>query len=726
MPQKKRKNSRFYLNLSKTIHLFRLYKFNMRKKQYAFKRGHTYPSGATKNSGGVNFSIFSRHATSVELLLFEKSDSKKPFQVIQLEKNPHKTFFSWHVYVIDLPAGTWYAWRMDGPNEPKEAGLHFDIEKLIIDPWAKVVSDINWNREAACEPGDNLQTSMRCMVIDNDTYDWETDTPLRISSEKSIIYELHVGGFTKHPSAKTKHPGTFKGLIEKIPYLKELGITHVELLPIMAFDEQDVPRGTAKLGLKNYWGYSTHSFFSPHPGYCVTPEQGTHIEEFRDMVKALHKAGIGIIMDVVFNHTSEAGIGGPIINFRGLGENVFYHHEIHDKSILRDYTGCGNTVNANHPLVSAFITSCLEYWVREMHIDGFRFDLASALARGENGEVLEDPPVLWSIELSEQLAKTKLIAEAWDAAGLYQVGSFPGHRWAEWNGKYRDDIRQLLRGDANKIRAFATRLAGSSDLYEHQHGLPINSINFITCHDGFTLIDLFSFNGKHNEANGESNNDGCNNSLSFNCGIEGKTDSAEINNFRKQMVKNAYAILLLSQGVPMMLAGDEFLHSQNGNNNCYCQDNELTWLDWKLTKQNHDVLRFVQQMIALRKRHDSLMRRRFFTGNQLAERAINDISWHDKQLNSPNWEDTDSQFLAFTLAGKSENEADIYAAFNMSEKQETITLPEIENRSWCLAVNTAKHSPEDIISPDQQQVLAANNYLMDSKSIVVFETKNNS
>ena len=691
----------------------------MPNKEYKYKSGRSYKSGAKPDAKGVNFSIFTRHATSIELFLFETAKSKKPFQIIQLEKDVNRTFYSWHVYVIGLPKGTWYTWRIDGCNEPKEAGLHFDKDKHLIDPWARVVSDINWSRQAACSPGDNMLTSMRCMVVDDDDYDWEGDTPLRISSEKSIIYELHVGGFTRHASADVKNPGTFAGLIEKIPYLKKLGITHVELLPIMAFDEQDVPQGTTDLGLYNYWGYSTHSFFSPHPGYCVTPEQGTHVQEFRDLVKALHKAGLGVILDVVYNHTSEAGIGGPIINFRGIGENIFYHHDSHDKSILHDYTGCGNTLNANHPLVASFITNSLEYWVREMHVDGFRFDLASALARGEGGAVLEDPPVLWSIELSEQLSQTKLIAEAWDAAGLYQVGSFPGHRWAEWNGKYRDVMREFLRGDRGKIKELATRISGSSDLYQHQDGLPINSVNFITCHDGFTLNDLFSYNNKHNEANGEESRDGCNNSLSYNNGIEGPTDDLDIVELRKKLAKNAFALLLLSEGVPMLLAGDEILNSQDGNNNGYCQDNEFTWIDWDMMNKNADMLRFVQNMIILRKRHKSIMRRRFLTGNIIKERGIKDISWHGAKIDTPLWDDPDNQLLAFTLAGI--DEADIHVIINMSERQTVCELPEIKGKAWCLSVDTSKNSPDDIIRRPNQKTMSDSTFNVKEKSIVVFE-----
>jgi isoamylase len=510
-------------------------------------------------------------------------------------------------------------------------------------------------------------------------------------------------------------------LIEKIPYLQSLGITHVELMPIMAFDEQDVPASTAALGLKNYWGYSTHSFFSPHPGYCVTPEQGTHLREFRDLVKALHKAKIAVIMDVVFNHTAESGVDGPIINFRGIGDTIFYHHDKFDKSIFRDYTGCGNTINANHPLVTRFIINCLEYWVKEMHIDGFRFDLASALSRGEDGEVLPDPPVLWGIELSRRLAKTKLIAEAWDAAGLYQVGSFPGYRWAEWNGIYRDSIRCFLRGDKGIIRDVATRLCGSSDLYEHQGRLPISSINFITCHDGFSLIDLFSYQQKHNEANGEGNRDGCNHSYSFNCSYEGNTNDVGIIRLRRQLAKNAFAMLLLSQGVPMLLSGDEMLHTQHGNNNSYCQDNTTSWINWELAERNADMVRFVRLMVALRKRHNSIMRRRFLTGKLLEERGINDITWHGRQLNTPLWGDPNAQLLVFTLAGCDDTEADLHIMLNMSVQAETVAIPTIHGRVWRLAVDTTLVSPKDIVPPEQQICYRKDTYTVAPQSVVVLE-----
>ena len=688
---------------------------------YKVMHGKPYPSGSKFNSKGVNFSIFSRHAEQVELLLFESADCDEPFQIIKLQEDVNRTFFSWHVYVSHLPAGVWYVWRMDGPGHTRDSGFRFEKEKHLLDPWACAVSQKRWDRKVACKPGDNSKTAMRCMVVD-DSYNWEGDVPLAVRSEKTILYELHVGGFTRHPSSKVTHPGTFSGLIEKIPYLQQLGITHVELLPVMAFDEQDVPSNTFDLGLRNYWGYSTHSFFSPHPGYCVTPEQGTHVQEFRDLVKALHKAGIGVIMDVVFNHTSEAGSDGPVISFRGIGGKSFYHLDPNDKSILRDYTGCGNTVNANHPLVARFIISCLEYWVREMHVDGFRFDLASAMARGENGEVLQDPPVLWGIELSEQLIKTKLIAEAWDAAGLYQVGSFPGYRWAEWNGRYRDIVRQFVRGDKGLLSELATRISGSSDLYEYQGRLPINSINFVTCHDGFTLHDLFSYNQKHNEANGEDNRDGCSNNLSYNSGVEGDTDNAEIVALRKKQAKNVFAILLLSQGVPMLLAGDELLHSQKGNNNGYCQNNDLSWIDWNLTETNADHLRFVQLMVALRKRHPAIMRRRFLTGRSIDEHHLPDIVWHGSELNQPLWSDHDARLLAFTLASTDHEESDLHIVMNMSDEMIAVKLPEIEAKKWCVAVDTSKQSPNDIILPEHQKTYEETHYQVNNKSVLILES----
>jgi glycogen operon protein len=534
---------------------------------------------------------------------------------------------------------------------------------------------------------------------------------------------MHVRGFTRHPSSGVAHPGTFSGIIEKIPYLKKLGITDIELMPVMAFDEQDVPESSAALGLSNYWGYSTHSFYSPHPGFCVSPGEGTHLREFRDMVKALHRAGIGVIMDVVFNHTAEGGSLGPTINFKGFGNRIFYHLDHSDLSHYRDYTGCGNTVNCNHPIVSVFLIQCLEFWVREMHIDGFRFDLASIFARGEDGEALANPPIVWGIELSDVLAHTKIIAEAWDAAGMYQVGAFPGVRWAEWNGKYRDIMRRFVRGDKGLIGEVATRLSGSSDLYRHQHRLPVNSINFVTCHDGFTLQDIVSFNEKHNEANGENNRDGCNDNLSWNCGVEGETDNPEIPSLRMRQVKNFMAILLLSQGVPMILSGDEVMRTQLGNNNVYCQDNELSWFDWSLTERNREMLRFVQHMVSFRKRHPCLMRKRFLTGDINEGRSLPDITWHGMKLHEPLWNDPNAQVLSFTMAAVPDNEDYLHVMINMSENSVEMELPAINGLSWYGAVDTWKASPGDILEPSEQNWLREKIYPVQPRSIVVLEAR---
>ena len=694
----------------------------MKYKQYKFQAGLRYPPGARKDHGGVNFSIFSRHATVVELLLYARPDSPVPFQIIPLDPDIHRTFFFWHVYVEGLPVGTCYTWRVDGPNEIRDTGFRFDKNRVLLDPWARAVTDELWDRRLAHEPDEVGTTAHRAMVIEDD-YDWEGDRPINHPLENSIIYELHVGGFTRAPSSKVVNPGTFAGIIEKIPYLKKLGITDVELLPIMAFDAQDVPPSVAALGLQNYWGYSPHSFFSPHPHYCNSSEAGTHLREFRDLVKALHRAGIGVILDVVFNHTAEGDALGPSINFKGFGNEMFYHLDPNDRSVYRDYTGCGNTVNCNHPLVAQFLIDCLEYWVKEMHVDGFRFDLASVLARGEDGEPMYHAPVLWSIEFSDVLAHTKLIAEAWDAGGLYQVGDFPGFRWAEWNGRYRDVMRRFVRGDMGLVGEVATRMSGSADLYESDGRLPINSINFITCHDGFTLYDLTSYNQKHNEANGEDNRDGANDNYSWNCGHEGETDSRAINELRRRQAKNYIAILLLSQGVPMLLSGDEVLRTQQGNNNVWCQDNELGWLDWKLMVENQSMLRFVRHMIAFRKRHPCLMRTRFLNAKQLEGVALPDVCWHGTETNKPLWNDPDARLLSFTLRAVGDAEEHLQIMLNMSGDPVTMQLLEIGDRSWFRAVDTWLASPQDVLEPQEQPIVDGGVYCVQQRSVVVLESR---
>ena len=683
----------------------------MTSRTYAIGAGRHLPSGAQADAGGVNFSLFARDATAVELRLFERADSGVPFQVIPLDPDVHRTFFFWHVYVQGLAPGVHYTWRVAGPGQP------LDAVPELLDPWARVVSDARWDRRAAIADG-TTGNSLRAIV--STRADPHTGTPPDAwDMSKAVIYELHVGGFTRHPSAGARHPGTFAALVEKIPYLKELGVTHVELLPVMAFDEQDIPPVVAARGLKNYWGYNTYGFWAPHPHYCVDPAQAPH--EFQACVRALHDAGIGVLLDVVFNHTAEGGADGPTINFKAIANDIFYHHEPNDPRRYRDYTGCGNTVNCNHPLVTSFIVHCLEYWAEGLGVDGFRFDLASVFARGEDGAVLANPPLPWAIELSRALVERPLIAEAWDAAGLYHVGAFPGMRWAEWNGRYRDVMRRFVRGEPGLIGEVATRIAGSSDLYAHDHRLPGNGVNFITCHDGFTLHDLVSYNGKHNEANGEDNRDGSNDNLSWNCGAEGETGDAAVLALRRRQARNFMAILFLSQGVPMILAGDEVLRSQGGNNNAYCQDNELSWFDWRLIETNRDMLRFVRELIALRKRHPSLRRPRFLTGRPAPGMTLPDVAWHGERLHEPPWRDGDARLLAFTLAGTHAGETPLHIILNMFDAARPVAVPALDGYHWRRALDTALASPQDISRPAEQTAVKGDDYVAQPRSVIVLE-----
>jgi glycogen operon protein len=688
----------------------------MRSQGYRVQTGNWDHGGATVMKGGVNFCVFSRYTETMELLLFEREDSTEPEEIIRLDPRTNRTFFFWHILVEDLPDGIYYNWRAHGRCDTRETGCRIDGGKALLDPWAKTISTRLWKREVACRPGDNQATAMRAQVV-RDNYDWEGDQPLHIPLNDAVIYEMHVGGLTQHPSSGVAHPGTFAGFIEKIPYLSDLGITHVELMPVMAFDHQDVPPATARLGLENYWGYSTHSYFAPHPGFAVTPSRAR--DEFRDMVKAFHRAGIGVILDVVFNHTAEGGEEGPTISFKALGNEMFYHLDFEDRRRYRDYTGCGNTVNCNHPMVTRFLIDALLYWVRQMHVDGFRFDLASALARGEDGNPQYHAPVLWATELSPRLSRAHIIAEAWDAAGLYQVGDFPGYRWAEWNGRYRDVIRGFVRGDAGLIPELATRLAGSSDLYEGRGRLPINSINFVTCHDGFTLWDLVSYDEKHNAANGENNRDGGDHNLSWNCGCEGPTTDPAILALRRRQARNFITLLMLSQGVPMLLSGDEVLRSKRGNNNTYCQNNELSWSDWELVETNRDMLNFVRSMIALRRRHPTLARNRFLTGKPAPGQALPDIAWHGVGLEMPNWDDPDNHVLAFTLAGVSADEPPLHGMLNMGQTMLEFALPALNGRRWHLAVDTALEP--SVIEPADQRPVSTERVKVGSYGVVVLE-----
>ncbi len=672
--------------------------------RYPTRPGTRFPAGATPQPEGVNFCVFGRHATRVELLLYADADSAEPFQIVPLSADQHRSYFFWHVFVVGLPLRTWYTWRLDGLE--------------IVDPWALAVSDVRWRRRAVAGGPDGPHDTIRAAVTAPPPLRPEPRVPR--SLEGAVIYELHVGGFTQHPSSGVAHPGTFAGLIEKIPYLRDLGITHVELLPVMAFDEQNVPPAVAARGLRNYWGYSPHSFFSPHPRYCLEPVQGPH--EVRALVDALHEANIGVLLDVVFNHTAEGGEDGPVINFKGLGGDTFYHVDRVDRRRFRDYTGCGNTVNCNHPLVTAFIRRSLESWAA-LGVDGFRFDLASVFARDQSGALMDDPPLPWAIESSPSLARMALIAEAWDAGGLYQVGAFPGMAWAEWNGRYRDAVRRFVRGEPGLVGEVATRIAGSADMYAGGGRLPCNSINFITCHDGFTLHDLVSYDTKHNWANGEHNQDGTNDHLSWNCGHEGETSDPAILARRSRQAKNMLAILLLSRGVPMLLAGDEVLRSQGGNNNGWCQDNQVSWFDWTLTERNHDMRRFAREMIALRRRHPSLIANRFFTGTPAREGGLPDITWHGVRLEEPPWHDPHARVLRFTVAAVDPDEEHLHVVLNMADEPAKVLLPAAGDRSWSLAVDTAQSAPEDIVPREQQRPHAAPSYAVTARSVVVFEAR---
>ena len=689
-------------------------------KPFSIEKGSAHPLGATVRADGVNFSLFSEHATGVELLLFDDHDDVEPFQTISLNPTVNKTFHFWHVFLKNAKPGLHYAIRVDGPDDPG-AGHRFDRQKVLIEPYAKGNNKALWRRGDACKPGDNLGTSLRSVVIDTADYDWEGDQPLNRPLNETVIYELHVGGFTRSPSASAKNPGTFAGVIEKIPYLKALGVTAVELLPVFEFDDTET-REFEGQRLVNYWGYSTMSYFAPHSGYCIDPEIGEHTREFRDMVKALHKAGIEVILDVVFNHTNEGNHEGPTFSFKGIDNSIYYYLSPLDKRYYYDYTGCGNTFNCNHPIGEKFIVECLKYWVQEMRVDGFRFDEASVLSRGEDGAPAKYPQVLWDIDLDDDLADTKVIAEAWDAAGLYQIGYFPGYRWGEWNGRYRDDIRRFVKGDAGMIGAVATRLSGSADLYEWRGHLPINSVNFLVAHDGFTLNDLVSYNDKHNWANGEHNNDGINENLSWNCGVEGDTDDPGIDALRNRQIKNFAALLMLSQGVPMMVMGDEVRRTQKGNNNAYCQDNEISWFDWTLVEKNKDMFRFWKELIAFRLRHPTVHRSRYFTGATNA-RGLADLTWHGCALNAPDWKNPNARVLAYTLGGMQGDEADIHIMMNMYWEPLEFSVPSVPERQWYRALDTGLTAPDDISSEGEETKVADSSYRVSGRSVVVLISK---
>jgi len=676
--------------------------------------GNSSPLGATPSAEGVNFSVYSKNASQVDLLFFDAVYAGRPSHAISLDRGRHRTYHYWHVFVPRVKPGQLYGYRVHGPFDPA-LGLRFDPQKVLLDPYGRAVAmPRGYDRVAASTPGDNAAQAMKSVVAPLGGYDWEGDRPLRHPYAKTVIYEMHLAGFTRHPSSGVAagKRGTYVGLIEKIPYLQDLGITAVELLPVFQFDPHDCPPGRT-----NYWGYCPLSFFAPHLAYSSRHDPLAAINEFRDMVKALHRAGIEVILDVVYNHTAEGNHEGPTLCFRGLENSTYYILEA-DRSRYCNYTGTGNTFNANHPVVRRLIVDSLRYWVTEMHVDGFRFDLASILSRDESGQPLANPPVLWDIESEPTLAGTKFIAEAWDAGGLYQVGSFVGDAWREWNGKFRDDVRRFVRGDDNMVSALATRLLASPDLYAHEQREPEQSINFVTCHDGFTLNDLVSYNEKHNEANGEQNRDGANDNYSWNCGAEGPSEDPEIERLRGRQAKNLLALNLLAIGTPMLLAGDEVRRTQRGNNNAYCQDNETSWFDWVLVEKHAGLLRFVKLLLACR----------LDPGRDTADHqttlteflASAGIEWHGVRPDQADWSPHSHSIAATVKAPRLG--ASLHWMLNAFWEALEFELPPVPSEftgPWRRWVDTDREPPEDICEWRCGWPVTAASYHVQPRSLVI-------
>lgn len=670
------------------------------KKSFPTRTGSPLPLGSTITPQGVNFALFSRHAHAVTLVI-APDDARPDWVEIPLDPRANKTGDIWHILLGDVPLSLRYGYRIDGPHDPEKSGHFFDAGRLLLDPYAKEIHSPDWGHPRTC-----LGTEP-CCLLDRQTYDWEGDRPLNIPLRDSIIYELHVRGFTRHPSSGVSHPGTFRGIVEKIPHLKRLGITAVELMPVTEFDENEPVFVNPQTGerLKNFWGYSPLSFFAPKCSYSSDLE--APLTEFRDMVKALHRAGIEVILDIVYNHTAEGGADGPTTSFRGIDNTIYYLLDPWTRAYL-NFSGCGNTCNCNHPIVRSLIMDALRWWVIDMHVDGFRFDLASVLGRDASGQVLSNPPVVERIAEEPVLADTKIIAEAWDAAGLYQVGHFSRHhRWAEWNGRFRDDVRAFMCGHPGTVSALATRIAGSSDLYQHSNRRPCNSINFITSHDGFTLADLVSYDEKHNQVNGEDNRDGDNNNLSWNSGVEGPTADRRIHALRSRRVRTMATILFLSQGVPMLVAGDEFGRSQQGNNNAWCQDNAIGWIDWTLAEKKRPLLRFFRKLIHLRKAHPIFRREDFFLHDAHCPESSGcslEIIWQSLRPGEQDWSG-ECRTLAFLLNGAAlqQPDDDFFVMLNGSPTDAALfTVPATRRgRSWVRLIDTGRRPPQDFVDPEQ-------------------------
>ena len=639
--------------------------------------GNPWPLGANLVGDGVNFSVFSPQATKIELLLFKDVNDFFP-EVITLNPTTNKTYYYWHIWIPGLNQNQLYAYRAYGPYAP-EKGFLFDDSKVLVDPYAKAIVG-NYDRETANIRGkDNLHSCLKSAVICDD-FDWDAEYYPKHDLAKSVIYELHVAGFTKNLNSGVSENirGTYSGLVEKIPYLKELGITAVELLPVYAFDDQDAPPN-----LKNYWGYSPINFFAVHSNYASKQMPQDVVDEFKHMIKAFHLADIEVILDVVYNHTTEndAHNDGPTLCMRGFANESYYM--LDEQGDFRNFTGTGNTLNANHSVVRRMIKDSLLYWVEEMHIDGFRFDLASVLSRNESGEPLLNPPILWSIDSDPVLSSTKIIAEPWDAAGLNQVMNFAGDRWIIWNDGFRDTIRKFVRGDDGVIGELAKRMLGSQHEIKARHAQiePNQNLHFITCHDGFTMYDLVSYNEKHNWANGEENRDGSNNNYSWNCGVEGSTENVEIQKLRAQQIRNFYSLLLLSHGTPMLLMGDEMMRTQNGNNNVYCQDNPLSWMNWDLMEKNIEMVDFVSHLIKYTQKHRTFSHSTYYENK--ANREIPYVDFHGIKLNQPDWGHF-SKSLAYEIIAPVYDEH-FYIIMNMYHENLEFELPQ---QTWEHIFNT--------------------------------------
>ena len=688
------------------------------------RAGSPLPFGTREREGGVNFAIFSRYASRVRLELFNHPEDAKPARVIDLDSARNRTGDVWHVWVKGIGSGQLYAYRVDGPYEPC-AGHRFNFKRLLLDPFATAISHLPpWDFVSALgydssSPGkdltlsklDNSRSMPKCVFV-NEPFNWAGDRQPQHPWSKTLIYELHVRGFTIHPKSGVTHPGTYRGLMEKIPHLKSLGVTAVELMPVQEFNETSVMRRNPQTNqrLKNYWGYDSVAFFAPKASYSSSGSLGQQKLEFKEMVRAFHQAGIEVFLDVVFNHTAEGNELGPTLCFRGMDNAIFYSLAS-DKRHYKNFAGTGNTVNANDPVVRDHILAALRYWTVEMHVDGFRFDEASVLDRDSTGKLLAQSPLLGSIAVDPILRDVKIIAEAWDAAGGYEVGSFSKRRWAEWNGHYRDEVRRFWRGDDGMLGLFAQRICGSADIYTKSGKGPDGSINFVTCHDGFTLNDLVSYRDKHNEANGENSRDGTDANYSANNGCEGGTKDHQINALRNRQIKNFLLTLLVSRGVPMLLGGDEFCRTQGGNNNAYCQDNETSWIDWALLEQHHEIFRFAQGVIAFRHAHPVLSKEHFYTDAE--------IHWFGPRGGLPEWTDPKEKRLA-CLIHEGEQRA-LCLLFNAGDDAVDFHLPAIPSGvQWHLAVDTFGETPHDLFTTGQEPLLKyEQTYLLNPRSSAI-------